>query len=260
VTDGGDGFWVRSLGETHPAGGRIPRHQHDWGQLAYAISGVMHIATPTALWITPPTRAVWIPPRRPHEITMQGATAMRTLYIDPGSAVRLPAEEAVLEVKPLLRELILHILGIGMLGPGDPAHEHLAGLLIDLLVQAPRQDLALPLPRDPRAVALAAQLQAAPGEQADLAVLARGAGASLRTLQRLFPAETGLTVEAWRQKARLISAVADLSGGASVTTAALDCGYDSVSAFITAFKRQFGVTPGRYRNDQGLTLLQNEIW
>ena len=82
----GDGFWVRSLAETHPAGGRILRHQHRWGQLAYAISGVMRIATPTALWLTPPTRAVWIPPGRPHEITMQGATAMRTLYIDPQSA------------------------------------------------------------------------------------------------------------------------------------------------------------------------------
>ena len=35
-------------------------------------------------------------------------------------------------------------------------------------------------------------------------LMARRAGASLRTLQRLFPAETGLTLEAWRQKARLI--------------------------------------------------------
>jgi AraC-like DNA-binding protein len=31
-----------------------------------------------------------------------------------------------------------------------------------------------------------------------------------------------------------------------VTTAALDCGYHSVGAFIMAFSRQFGTTPGRY--------------
>ena len=113
----GDGFWIRSLAETHRAGGRIPRHDHPWGQLAYAIRGVMHISTPAALWIVPPTRAVWIPPRRPHEISMQGETAMRTLYIDPVSAAPLPKSETVLEVAPLLRELILHILKIGMLGP-----------------------------------------------------------------------------------------------------------------------------------------------
>jgi AraC-like DNA-binding protein len=69
----------------------------------------------------------------------------------------------------------------------------------------------------------------------------------LRTLQRVFPAQTGLTLEAWRQKARLIAAAAALSTGAPVAVTAADCGYDSPSAFITAFKRQFGMTPGRYR-------------
>jgi len=48
------------------------------------------------------------------------------------------------------------------------------------------------------------------------------------------------------QKARLLHAVAQLSAGASVNAAAFDCGYESPSAFIAAFKRQFGVTPGRF--------------
>jgi AraC-like DNA-binding protein len=244
----GDGFWVRSLAERFPAGGHIPRHQHPWGQLAYAIRGTLRITTPEAVRLAPPTRAVWLPPGRPHEIHMQGETAMRTLYIDPLTAAPMPAQEAVLEVTPLLRELILHILGVGMLGPGDAGHERLAGLLIDLLTQARRQDLALPLPRDPRALAMARLLQADPSDAGSLAVLARRAGASLRTLQRLFPEETGLTLDRWRQKARLIRAASRFSGGASVSAAALDCGYESPSAFIAAFKRQFGVTPGRFRN------------
>ncbi|MFI4934392.1 MAG: AraC family transcriptional regulator [Caulobacterales bacterium] len=243
----GDGYLVRSLAETYRAGGRIPRHEHPWGQLAYATRGVMRITTPDAAWLAPPTRAIWLPPHVPHEIRMQGETAMRTLYLSPEQAANLPKETAVLEVWPLLRELILHILKVGMLGPAQPEHQRLAGLLNDLLVKAPPQDLFLPLPRDPRALALAAQLQSAPAAHVDLAVLARGAGAGLRTLQRLFPQETGLTLEAWRQKARLICGVAALSGGSNVTNAALDSGYDSVSAFITAFRRQFGVTPGRYR-------------
>ncbi|SDK62188.1 Helix-turn-helix domain-containing protein, partial [Pseudomonas delhiensis] len=35
-----------------------------------------------------------------------------------------------------------------------------------------------------------------------------------------------------------------LEEGASVTAAALDCGYDSTSAYIAAFKGLFGFTPG----------------
>lgn len=247
MTTDGDGFRVRSLAETYRAGGRIPRHVHPWGQLAYATTGVMHVRTPGSVWVTPPTRAVWLPPDLPHEILMRGETALRTLYIDPETAADLPATETVLEVKPLLRELILHILTIGMLGPERPEHERLTGLLIDLLQAARPQDLALPLPRDRRALALAETIQARPGDRADLADLARGAGASLRTLQRLFPEQTGLSLELWRQKARLVHAVALLCAGQSVTATAIDCGYDSLSAFITAFRRQFGVTPGRYR-------------
>ena len=37
-----------------------------------------------------------------------------------------------------------------------------------------------------------------------------------------------------------------LAAGAAVTTVALDLGYDNVSAFIAMFKREHGVTPGRY--------------
>ena len=105
---------------------------------------------------------------------------------------------------------------------------------------------ALPLPRDVRALRLATHLQAEPADRRDLEALAADAGASLRTLQRCFADETGLTIEAWRQKARLVHAAAALAGGASVTVAAIDCGYDSASAFIAAFRRQFGVTPGKF--------------
>ncbi|HEV7159039.1 MAG TPA: helix-turn-helix transcriptional regulator [Caulobacteraceae bacterium] len=226
---------------------QLAHHKHPWGQLVFGTSGVMTVHTDGATWLAPATRAIWMPADIAHEIVMKGEVAMRTLYIAPERAAPLPSMPRVIEIAPLLRELILHILAIGMLDPARPDHDRLAGLLTDLLVQARAQDLMLPLPRDKRAQTLANHLQTRPGDRANLADLAQQAGASLRTLQRLFPKETGLTVEAWRQKARLIWAVAQLGAGASVTAAALDCGYESPSAFITAFRRQFGVTPSSYR-------------
>jgi AraC-like DNA-binding protein len=243
----GDGFLVRSLAVTYPDGATIGEHDHPWAQLVYGRSGVMRVATPGASWLVPPTRAIWLPARQPHEIQMRGAVALRTLYLSPQIVTDMPAEAVALEVAPLLGELTLHILKIGMLDPAEPPHARLAGVLTDLVHCARREDLSLPLPRDRRALALAEQIQANPEDQSDLASLARAAGTSLRTLQRLFPRETGLSLEAWRHKARMIHGVARLAAGAPVTAAALDCGYDSASAFITAFRRQFGATPGRYR-------------
>ncbi len=242
-----DGFPVRGLAATYPDRFRLDRHTHPWAQLVYAASGVMRIATPGATWLTPPTRAIWVPGGTPHEIEMRGTVAMRTLYLAPAAAdARLAACRAI-EVTPLLRELILHIVRLGMLDGENPAHARLEDLLVDLLAAAETAPLELPLPTDPRAVSFAERLLRAPGEAAPLAELARGSGASLRTLQRLFQAQTGLSLETWRGRARMQQAVVSLSAGAPVTEAALDAGYQSASAFIAAFKRTFGVTPARYR-------------
>ncbi|THD62041.1 helix-turn-helix transcriptional regulator [Phenylobacterium sp.] len=245
--DAGDGFLVRSLASTYPDGFQLGDHDHPWGQLVYGRTGAMLVTAQGRRWLAPPTRAIWLPPMRPHAIRMRGQVALRTLYISPRIAAPLGEAPWVLEVGPLLRELILHILAAGMLGPQEPQQARMAAVLVDLIAAAPRQDMALPLPLDPRALALAERLQAAPDDRAGLPALARAAGASLRTLQRIFPRETGLSLEAWRQKARMIHAAARLSSGEAVTAVALDCGYDSVSAFISAFHRQFGQTPGRYR-------------
>ncbi|HEX2814968.1 MAG TPA: AraC family transcriptional regulator, partial [Phenylobacterium sp.] len=136
---------------------------------------------------------------------------------------------------------------LGMLDTDDPAHARLEDLLVDLLAAAETAPLELPLPTDPRAMGFAERLLADPGATLSLAHMARGAGASLRTLQRLFLAETGLSLETWRGRVRMQQAVVSLSAGAPVTEAALDAGYLSASAFIAAFKRAFGVTPARYR-------------
>jgi AraC-like DNA-binding protein len=242
----GDGFDVRSLALTFRSGATLARHRHEWGQLVFASSGVMYVATEAEAWLVPPTKALWLPAGLEHQISVRGEVAMRTLYLAPDRAQSLSGAPRALEVAPVLREVILYILKIGMLAPTRPDHDRLAGVLVDLLLTARPLDLSLPLPRDLRALRIARHFQGNPDDRTDLAVLAQQLGASLRTLQRLFPGQTGLTLEAWRQKARVIHALSRLTSGASVTDAAFDSGYHSVGAFIGAFTRQFGVTPGQY--------------
>lgn len=234
---------VRSVSLTYRDGHQVGRHRHAWAQLIHARSGLMRVIADGRVWLTPPTRAIWIPAGVEHEFGIRGEVAFRTLYVAPGRAAEVGRGIGSFEVAPLLRELVLHILSLGMLDPGRPEQDRLAGLLVDLLNRAEGIDLMLPPPRDPRARRLAELFQNHPD---DLARLAADAGASVRTVQRCFLAETGMTIDLWRQKARLIASTAALSRGSSVTVAALDCGYDSPSAFIAAFRRQFGMTPRRF--------------
>ncbi len=242
--DAGDGFDVRSLACTYRDGHVLPAHRHAWAQLVYARSGILHVTTEGRVWFVPPTRAIWIPHGVEHAICVRGEAALRTLYLAPERAREIARGVEALEVAPLLRELILHLVSVGMLDPAQAPHARLAAVLVDLIGAARGVDLALPLPRDARALRLVERLRSDPAEKSALESLARAAGASLRTLQRRVSEETGLTLEAWRQKARLVHSAAALSAGASVTDAALDCGYESPSAYIAAFRKQFGVTPG----------------
>ena len=76
--------------------------------------------------------------------------------------------------------------------------------------------------------------------------LSKIAGASKRTIERIFKLETGLGFGKWRQQLRLGHALSLLAGGEAVTSVAFDVGYESVSAFISAFRMTFGQTPGQY--------------
>ena len=109
--------------------------------------------------------------------------------------------------------------------------------------------LALPLPTDEQALALARHVLAQPSHvsviRATVEELAQQHGVARRTLERRFRDETGMSFGMWRQKARLLDSIRLLAQGKSVTDAALDSGYSSVSAFIAAFKSTFGYTPGR---------------
>ena len=89
-------------------------------EATFCNSGVMRVASDSAVWLSPPTRAIWLPAGAPHEIVMQGEVAARFLYLAPELAQPLPREPRLMEVAPLLRELILHILSVGTLQKRPP--------------------------------------------------------------------------------------------------------------------------------------------
>ncbi len=76
-----------------------------------------------------------------------------------------------------------------------------------------------------------------------LDALAKDAGAGVRTLERLFVKETGMTFRRWRQRARLLAALHRLAAGEPVTSTALSVGFRSTSAFIAMYGHSAPVEP-----------------
>lgn len=230
----------------YPIGWSIGWHSHTHAQLVYASQGVMRVSTAPGTWVVPPQRAVWVPAAVEHAIEMHGRVAMRTVYVAPGAAATLPDGCCVVTVTALLRALLLRAIELPKDYDESGPDGRVMSLILDEILGLPVAPLHLPQGRDPRLQRVTQSLADDPADPRTLADWAKTAGASQRTLARLFESETGLGFRAWRQQARLLEALTWLAEGRAVTTVALDLGYDSPSAFIAAFKRSLGTTPARY--------------
>jgi len=221
-------------------------HSHPRGQLIFASSGVMRVVCGRDVWIVPPSQAVWVPPEIEHEVYFPGDVSLCNLFIDPSASVGLPEVCTVFKVSQLLRELILKAVLVGdNYSSGSPDYR-LMMVILDELLQAEPTELHLPMGHDERLLRVMEALLKNPGDNRELDELAKIAGASSRTLSRLFVRETGLSFGVWRKRLLLQEAIDRLGKGQNVTRVAFDLGYQSLSAFIEMFRQALGASPGQY--------------
>jgi AraC-like DNA-binding protein/quercetin dioxygenase-like cupin family protein len=235
---------ARAASATYSSGYIIRPHTHAVHQLLFASSGAMTVTGDRTSWMIPPGRAVLIPAGVAHAIRMWGEVAMRSLYFPAHVAVGDTRACRVISVSPLLRELMLRVADLAALDSRVDTDARLMSVLLDELAVARIEPLLLPLPSDERALAAADRVLTHPADGETAEALARRCGLGVRTLERLFRAETGMRFGMWRRKARLLESLRVLVESDSVTAAALESGYASVSAYIGAFKQTFGCTPG----------------
>ncbi|NII73385.1 AraC-like DNA-binding protein/mannose-6-phosphate isomerase-like protein (cupin superfamily) [Dyella sp. SG562] len=236
---------MTALAKDYPRGCHVPRHRHRRGQLIYAASGVMQVTTREGIWIVPPQRALWIPIGMPHEILMEGRVAVRMLYLDRATSAPFGTHCRVLAVSPLLRELVL--AAVQAHGERDASTLQLAmPLLLHALLKADEAPFRIPVPADPRLKKACQRLLDDATRPDTLEQLAARAGASSRTLARLFESELRMSFVRWRQHVRLARAISQMSLGRPIKTVAREAGYASCSAFCSMFHRIIGASPTEY--------------
>ncbi|HBV38370.1 MAG TPA: AraC family transcriptional regulator [Erwinia sp.] len=220
-------------------------HAHRKGQLILALHGAVSCEVHNALWLVPPRHAVWIPGHSLHSchVTQNARTCF--LFIEPGAA-RMPEICCVIAITPLVRELILHLAEQDPSYPVEGKTARLAAVLLEQIPNEPVKELYLPVSDHSKIRHIADALFSDPGDRTTLRQWAAQLATSERSLARLLESETGMSFGRWRQRLHLMVALSHLAEGQSVQNVAGTLGYDSVSAFITMFKKALGKSPTQY--------------
>jgi AraC-like DNA-binding protein len=237
------GVSISTLAYDYAPDFHVPEHAHGAHQLIYATRGVMEVSAGQSYWLIPPHFAVWIPARTMHQIRMSGAVSMRTLYLRPRVAPRLPAVCTVLHVTPLLRELVVQAVRVGQLRVGNHLHRALRDLIVSQLEHASPVPTFVMLPRDPRALRVAQAYISRQVDAPSLNAVCAHVGVSVRTIERAFRRDVGSSFESWRRQVRLMKAIELLANGCPVKEVAYEVGYRQSSAFVEMFRRTLGTTP-----------------
>ena len=241
---------------------RVVPHHHAFAQVALSATGVVRMTMDDGSFIVPPSRALWIPPGVEHAVTVVEDAELLTLYLhQPRGRVGPQVPRAldapwrrcrVLEVSELLRALALE-LDKRPNAPGlvlDPAElqreRRLSALLFDELRRARPVPLGIALPRDKRLRALCQAVLDDPTRHTTLDAWAFDAGASPRTVARLFRSELSTSFAQWRQQVLLARAVTLAARKLPMASIAAELGYASASAFSAMVRRSVGMPPRRF--------------
>lgn len=234
---------VVAFGRTDRAGQEIKSHSHSRDQLIYAIRGVMTIKALHSLWTIPPSYGLWIPAHIEHSVKMDTEVEMRTLYFKPG-VVPMPKDECQTRaISPLLRELIIRAMTIPPLYSENGSDGRIMLVIIDEIRKQTVAPFGLRLPTDKRLFELCEHVLSNLDKSEPISELGKRVGLSERSILRLFPLETGSTLQGWRQQAKLMRAFSLAEQNKPLGIIANELGYCSSSAFAKMFKKTFGKSP-----------------
>ncbi|TWC63618.1 helix-turn-helix transcriptional regulator [Herbaspirillum sp. SJZ099] len=246
------GLPIFGVAVRYPAGHVVPMHEHPHGHLIYADRGLLRVEAASGQWLVPPTAAVWLRPGVAHRLVVPVALQAHGLFAREDVCARLPATDCVVHVSGLLRELIMALTRADAPAASPERMRLLGALLAEELHAQPVLPFHLPWPggsagdTDGPIRRVCQALLDSPGDTATAAEWAARLALGEKTFHRRFLQSTGMSFGKWRQQLRLMSSLTLLMQGMPITQVALASGYDSHSAYTTAFSKQFGQPPSAF--------------
>lgn len=222
-------------------------HSHQKGQLVFVEEGFQYLHTENKRFLLPQNHAAWIPSFVLHKTTSSASSIfLRSIYYDTEELPPFYNELRLFSVPNVLREMILYTEKWSKKTDLDLAASYfLQAILLELPAFVKDSiPLHIPIPKDGKLITITSYINQNINNNITVSQLASQFHITLRTLERLFKKETGISVAKYIQLVRIVKAVELLNENQqTISEIAYLVGYKSVQAFSSSFQNLLGRRP-----------------
>lgn len=215
-------------------------HSHEKGQLVYVESGFQYITVNGKIYLLPQNYAAWIPPGAIHKTNSHSEKIkLMIMFADVDEHTSFYHEVNVFSVPTVLKEMIKYSEKWSKSMLHNPDEMLFLKALFNELPRFVEHSIKLHirLPEDKRLSQPIGYLHNHYHEDIKIEDLSEVSLLSLRSLERIFKKETGMTLSKYQQVLRIIKSLELLSSGdLTISETAYEVGYKSVQAFTRSFQ------------------------
>jgi len=225
-------------------------HTHHKAQLIYVEQGFQYLTVEGKMYLLPQNHVAWVPSNALHKTNSHSESIkLMIVFFDIEQEDPFFEKVQIFAAPKVLREMILYAEKWSKL---TEENEHETIFLRALLNELPAfgsrlLHLEITLPSENRLQIVLNHLHdhyTHPIKMEEIALLSN---LSLRTIERLFKKETGMTLVKYQQLLRIIKSLELLSTGElTISQIAYKVGYQSVQAFTNSFYAVMGYRPSAF--------------
>lgn len=223
----------------------IDLHSGLWGDFNFSLDGLLQLQIEDQIFITPPNYGLWIPPQVPHCCLQIDRKISHFICIKVHPSL---SEQIATKTKTLVTQPFFHLLVKETLKQKNlcsVSYCHLLQVIFDQLKNAESYNQYLPKSSHPLLISILEEIGNTKRFNEATSKILQEFKISERHIFRLCLQEFEISLTEWRNRAKLLFAIAELQNKKTIKEVSYQLGYQHSSSFIEFFKRYTGKTPSQ---------------
>ncbi|GAA5087834.1 helix-turn-helix transcriptional regulator [Chryseobacterium ginsengisoli] len=214
-------------------------HSHHRSQLTFVEEGYQYFHIDQKIYLVPQNHIIWIPSGKLHKITSEAQTVNLMVFLFKSVFKDdFYRDLQVFAVSAVLKEMLLYASKWSQSVTEDEEQDIFFKAILKSLPNFCKESnfLEIPVPKDERLIPVCHYINVNFKYNLDIDSLAEKGKMSVRSLQRIFKNETGITLQKYHQLIRILKSIELIDTKQyTLSQIAYLVGYQSLSAFTSSY-------------------------